>query len=598
MFRNMPGRRSSALALLLLIGLTLPNLSAAPPTQAQPRWLLSAQPLLVIQAEQPALVAKQFLRYATLPELMRFPAYRELLESTGQRRFLQLLGYLEKELGAAPEELLDRLAGGGILFGLELLYAHPFASPEPRFTLQLRGRDPQFTQKAVALLTELGTQELARQESKDKYEYENFEGVKITRLGNTFAFAVVDADVVASNQLAGVKAAISRAKQITTTPLRVLMARRNLKAQPLAWLWADLKKAKGLAGDGFKKGIELPTNEFVGHVVFGGWLDVIRRADEVTAAVSTEGDDLILTTTLPAGQEGMSAVMKSVFARPLDEPGVRPFFDFSGALFQTSFCYYPGGFIDHLDEFVTESVRKEFTDFNKKSKPFLVGHTFSDMVKLLGKRHQFIVARQRDSGYKIQPRDRYPAFGAVVDLKEPARFDKEALPIIRAAGFLAALNISMKFTEEKIGDYKLIGYRFVENEKNKERDHGVLFNFSPCMVRIGDQVIFASTFELARDLAPVVKEHAGRTARRDEASARHRFSWEGLGYYFDGVKGQVLAQIVLSDGSTFAEAERQMDDLKKLFQRLGTVDAAVFYDKNAFRLELRTRLNPATTAQR
>lgn len=577
-------------AVMLLIGLPTAKLAAVPPTE--PRWLHSAKPLVVLEVDDPRLLVNRLLRYAELPELMRFPAYREFLDSTGRRRFMQLLAHLEKELGCSTEEMLDRLAGRGAVFAFEQHMSHPFAKPEPLGAFVFRGKDAAFTEKAVALLTEVGTQELARQESKEKYEYESFRGVRITRLGQ-FAFAVVGADLVAGTKPEAVKAAIARSQKPNAPPARFAQAKSRLGGRPLAWLWADLKQAKASGGGDFKRVAELPTNEFFPHFILGGWLDVIRRSDELTVALAAEGEDLVLTAALPAGQEGMSEVMRSVFATPLGEPGPRPFLAPPGTLYQSSFWLRPYGFIEHLKGFVTENVQKEFAEFEKKSRPVLLGRKFSELVGLFGGRHQFLVARQRETGYQTQPRDKYPAFALVLDLAEPQKFDQHAVPLMRAAGFLTALNVAMKLQEEKLGDHTLLGYRFVENVKNKENGHGYLFNFSPCFIRVGDQVIASSTMELAKDLLPLVKAQDANSAYREEASSRYRFSWEGLGYYLDGLKGQVLSSIVLADGSSFEEAERQLADLKTLFRRLGSVDAAVFYNRNDFKLELRTRMGEA-----
>src|SRR5439155_12152703 len=128
------------------------------------------------------------------------------------------------------------------------LFRNPFGKPDAAVMLVLNGRDAAFTQKAVAVFTEIGSQELARQESKEKYEYETFRGVKITKLNGQFAFAVIGPDIVASNQLDGVKAAISRSKKASEMPPAVMRARVHLKGEPLVWAWVDLKQAKALAG--------------------------------------------------------------------------------------------------------------------------------------------------------------------------------------------------------------------------------------------------------------------------------------------------------------------------------------------------------------
>lgn len=580
-------RSTAPLLLLLALGL---RATATPPEAANAAWLLGQRPLLCVQIDDPKAAVQRLLHYFQMPELQPFPAYREFLDSTGRKRGLQLLAYLEKQLGCGWEEILDRVAGQGVSFTLETGFGNPFSKPQPTSTLVLNGKDAAFTQKLADLLLELGTQELARADRKREYTYETFQGVRIAILESEFAAAVVGPRIVLSNKLPAVKAAISRSKTPRPVPAALVKARQNLGEPPLAWLWADLKQAKGFADKDFRDLVQLPTNNFIPHVIVGGWLDVIRRADEMTVALRTEGDDLLLTATLPAGQEGMSEVMRTVFAKPANGPALPALSTGPDTLFHASFHYHPHGFLRHLDGYVTEQLRKDFAEFDKNSRLVLLGRSFSQLVELIGHRHQFIAARQRDTGYQTQPRSPQPAFAVVMEVTDGAKFDQQAVPLIRAAGFLGTLNIPMKLFEEKHGEHALLGYRFVENEANQARDHGLLFNFSPSMVRVGNQVILSSTRELALDLLPAVKSGQALSGSWDQASSRYRFSWVGLGQFLDAVKGQVLSQIVLQDGCSHADAERQYEALKKLFARLGTIDAAVFYEPRQFRIELRTRL--------
>src|SRR5947199_4514626 len=83
----------------------------APPT---PLRLIPDQADVVVQVDHPRKLAQSYIHLDLWKGLYQLDAVRETLESTNYRRFLQLVAYLEKQLGMPWPELLDRLSGGGI----------------------------------------------------------------------------------------------------------------------------------------------------------------------------------------------------------------------------------------------------------------------------------------------------------------------------------------------------------------------------------------------------------------------------------------------------------------------------------------------------
>src|SRR5262249_23569179 len=162
-------------------------------------------------------------------------------------------------------------------------------------------------------------------------------------------------------------------------------------------------------------------------------------------------------------------------------------------------------------------------DFDKKAAQFLFGKRPSQLLQYAGTRHRIVAAKQFDSGYKVNSTPPTPSFALVTEMRDPDGFTKTVEPIIRAVGLLAGFGAEMKMVEEKQGDHKIIGYRFVESEKNKNINNGLVFNFSPCFCRVGKQMIFSSTLELAHNLIDEVKSE-GDVTPTDAAALRSRFS--------------------------------------------------------------------------
>src|SRR5579871_1507978 len=111
---RLPRRALTAVACLALAA----GLRAADPTP-DPLRLVPKQADAILKIESPAQLVTAVFGFEPVRQLSKFDAVREQLESTGARRFKQLIDYYEKELGAPWPVLLDRLTGGGIVAALK-----------------------------------------------------------------------------------------------------------------------------------------------------------------------------------------------------------------------------------------------------------------------------------------------------------------------------------------------------------------------------------------------------------------------------------------------------------------------------------------------
>src|SRR5581483_5754073 len=96
---------------LLLCSATL---RADPPTD--PLRFVPADADILARVEKPRELVDRVLHASYVKQLMQFSAARELLSSTNARLFEQFIAYYEKKLGADRLDILERLAGGGIVF--------------------------------------------------------------------------------------------------------------------------------------------------------------------------------------------------------------------------------------------------------------------------------------------------------------------------------------------------------------------------------------------------------------------------------------------------------------------------------------------------
>src|SRR5262249_11753977 len=149
-----------------------------------------------------------------------------------------------------------------------------------------------------------------------------------------------------------------------------------------------------------------------------------------------------------------------------------------------------------------------------------------------GARHRLLTVRQEKRGYRVKPENPIPAVAWVVESRDAEKFAKAIEPPIRSLNLLTGALVRMEPVWGMAGSHKIVGYRFAEQQKAGKIDtayNGVLPNFSPCFVRVGDQIIFSSTVELAHTLVDELeKESKSDAATNKSATVRSQFFWEGL----------------------------------------------------------------------
>ena len=575
--------------LLLAIALLVSSSPIRAQEAANPLRLLPDNTVFMLKVEQPRKLIDLGLNLASMKELQGFSNYREFLNSTNFRRFQQFVAYFEKQMGYPWPELVDQLAGNGAVLAVFDAFQEK-RQAAAMFVLQ--GKDEQVVQKYFKLAVEMLEQELARQEATDGIKKLEHRGVQVTKIGPEFQACVIGSTIVASNRENGLNSAIDAYldKKPVSTDLqaKTAEARKLVPANSLLWAYAGLGQVKEQPG--FKNIYDLPSIFPPFHVVFGGFGDVVRRSPYLAAALAEDERGVYVTIRMPKGRNGMSEV-DSAHAPPPMEPGVRPLLEPKGTLFTTSFYLDLYGLLwEHRDKLYppepSDLSLPKVQEFDKKAATFLFGKRPSQLLQYAGTRHRIVVARQFDSGYKVNATPPVPSFAWVMEMRDPDQFAKTVEPIIRAVGLLAGFGADMKLAETHRGEHKLIGYRFTESEKNMAINNGVVFNFSPCFVRVGNQMIFSSTQELAHNLIDVVSKEENTTSSEGLAM-RSRFSWTGLALALEANREGLITSSMLQEGSTREEAKKQVDLTFAFLDKLGAIESNTRYEPEQYQVELR-----------
>src|SRR5262245_31280271 len=144
--------------LLACLGLVLTTALLRADAPPDPARLVPEQADLCLEVRQPRQLVEGALTLDLVNQLRAVVQVREFLDSTTYRRFSQIVGYFEKQLGTAWPEMLDRLAGGGVVLAAK-------QGENPGLALiVIQGKDAELTKKFAHLGLDVLEQELARQD--------------------------------------------------------------------------------------------------------------------------------------------------------------------------------------------------------------------------------------------------------------------------------------------------------------------------------------------------------------------------------------------------------------------------------------------------
>ncbi len=455
---------------------------------------------LLVQIKNPRRLVETLTGLEAVKQIQQFPSVKELMNSTTSQRYYLFLAYFEKELGANRLDLLDRLAGNGVVL------ATKFGEKAP-VLLVVQGKDEKLMKKFVETALGVIDQELARQEVKERPVRETYEGVETIRFGD-FSAATVGATFLVSNNEKALRNALDlcsgKSKKSMAEVASVADAAALLPAEPLASLWINMEAAKQQPG---VKEFYAVQRDIPQTLVFGAIVDALGRSSFVSVGLCRDKDGLRLSGRLPRGREGMGAV-KEVFTPPDGQPGSRPPLTPKGVLYSESFYLDPAPFWTDRAKLFSGQQAKALEDADKNSGKFLSGLRLSKLLTEAGPYHRFVAAEQATAGYTVTPKQHIPAFALVTEMRNPESFGRSLETVLRGAAFLATTQVKLKMNEEDYKGCAIVTYRFPEDAPYKGDNGGYRFNFSPSFTRVGNQFVASSTTELCRELVDELQKEA------------------------------------------------------------------------------------------
>jgi hypothetical protein len=544
-----------------------------------PLRFVPKQAEVVAKIESPRALLEAIEKHELVQEALKISGIRELYDSTNQRRLYQLIAYFEKELGKNKYELLDALTGGGVVV------AGKFSSPAG-VMVAVQTQDEQLLKRFVKMLHELAEKELARLEVKEPIRKTTYDGIETYRFGPVNA-ALVDGAVILASEDKILKTALDQhlgkqAKEPLSDVPAFQEGRKSIPAGAHVWTWLNLEAVKQLPN--FKTGFEAGSQDPNVMILFGGLIDVIKRSPYVSASISQEKSDWQVRVRMPRGREGMSGISKMVV--PQNDAGSLPLLQPPRTLASISYFMDLGQFWEHREKIFNKKQVEELDKAEKQSGKFLGGVKLGTLLQQSGNHHRVVFASPEKSPYKTPPTTKIPSFAVVLDTRDP-QFAKSMNFILRGVALIGtfASKSGLKLVEEEHAGCKMVCYYFPEDKSFEGDPNGIRFNFSPCFVPVGDQLVMSSTVELGKDLIDELKR--GSKSQSQPATMRTQLYASGAARALRDTEEQVMTQLILTQALPPAAAREEVRKIIALVERLGTLGFEINYGQNDFRFDVK-----------
>lgn len=563
---------------MIRLGLSLLFLVFALPAQAaDPLSFVPDSVQIVGKFENPRKFAEAFTQLDAAKSAQQLAPIQQVFDSTPAKRFFQMLGHIERELGAKWPEALDQIAGGGIAVG-----GH-FGDGKPAI-LVLQGKDEPHSAKAFNLFIEIVGDELQRQGAPGKPKRETKDGTEVATFGDGLHAARAGSTILVSNKSEFLDQALHLKNGAGSVRLKKSFsdAEKLLPKSPLAMLWIDFASVKKdqATQDFFAN----TRKDFLQTLVVGGTIDCLRRSDFVVAGLFQEKSGLRLALRFPAGRSEFPPEFALHVPMEKGQIGSLPLLEPPGVVASQSIYLDIGYYWKNREKLINDEMRKQFEDGIVQLNKVLPGNVkFGELLESWGAYHRGVVLNHDTLPYKTIPTVRFPAFGYVATMRDP-KFATGVETSLRSAGLILNLQFGLKQSEAEHDGVKIVVYRFPENKPFPDDPDNIRFNFEPCFAKVDNQFVAASTLEACKKVITEVRRT--HTVKGSPAVWRGKvFAAGGAKLLYD-LPDPLVTDAILTGGIGIEEARKQVDAIGAWLGKLGTVRIEIDEADNEYKLDV------------
>jgi hypothetical protein len=552
--------------------------------------LFPADSLAFVEVARPDELVQTLVNHPVIRQALELEPAQAAMRSSQYLQFRLGLAFAEGQLGATWQDLVQKLAGGGI--------AAAVGSDGRSVCLVVRSNDEPLLKRTLGTLLSFVDSQAKNAGGKSPYRVEEDGDAKLA-LFRDFTLVRRGADLVAGTDRVAVLRLLGKLRGEASAD-NGLAARPELAAEasvgpPAIRVWADLDRVRqlGLARELFRGMADNPATE----LVLGGVLEALQDSPWLTAEVRLDGQNLELAIDAALESEKVAS-SREYFFGPDGLAAAPTLVDDSQMLASISTWRDLSGWWLSKEDLFDENTVAQLVQADSQISTLFSGLDFGgEVLGALQPGMQLVVDHQ-EYPESVQPDIRLPAFALIGQLKQPEAMGRR---------FKVAFQSTMGFVNLGIAEQGQPQYDVntqntadgcvctsqVLPEADAPRNL-MAYNFSPTLVVKGDRLILSSTAGLAERLQGAGAAPA-KPVELDQSSSGNRIAntlirldLQGLARVLDANREALVANNMMEKGHGHEAAESAIGaglELVRLFH-----DLEVRLEKGEGRLGLVTRI--------
>lgn len=484
----------------------------------------------------------------------------------------------EVTLGKKLPVLLQEISQGGVVIAVD--------RAKDTAALFVAGKDAAEQQEIARKLMKKAAQLQGLE--NDELPATDYRGISAYRLPQG-GFALLGKWVVVVNKgelgkeiidrfLDGPKDSLSQSEKYQQAKEQHQARRSQSSTSALAWMFVDVDvlREAGVA----KKVLQEKPDDFGAELLIGGLFNILRNTPQLTAELTANSEKVSLAVATPFDKAWVSEAEQFFFGPdvrgnalpPLELPNtlgtVTTYRDIS------SLWLYAGDlFGEKVNDQLAQAESTLTTLFSGKDFGEDILGAFHPEVRMVSTAASF----EKDQPI---PAVQVPAFALIAQMKEPEKMRKELKRIFQSfIGFVnvaGAMNGQPQFDQDmdKVGNADLLIARYAWDDSHPEsKEIPIQYNFTPCLLILGDYMVLSSTEKLARDLVEPLQKEAQSSkellAIKPDSPVRNtylQFTGSGISEALQQNREQLIANNMLEKGHSREEAEAEFNVLTQILK--------------------------------
>jgi len=552
-----------AAALVLLASLAgNSNARAAEPESAAE--FLPATTVAYVEIAGPNELISLVLDHPLKAKVEQLDQYQAALKSDEYRQFRRGQALVESLLKMDSRTAVEKLTEGGIYFA--------FDPNTDGAAVLVKASDEATLVKIRNTFLMLARQDARDKGNDDPIEEQTYRDVKVYKVGGG-GFGTLGQWLVATNKGELGKAVIDAMLDGSASSLagneNFAAARKSIQGEPSVWGYLDVGtiRASGEAEDVFTGQADDPG----GELLLGGILANLKETPYATLSVYLNQTQARANVSLPHDFAWVSEARVHYFG-PEGKGAAPPLLEAKETIASVSIYRDFSSMWLRAGDLFDDATLDQLAEADNGLTTLFSGKDFGEeILGAIQPEVQFVVTRQDLADAKITPAIKLPAFAGVAQLREPETMQRELKRIFQSlVGFynvVGAMNAlpPLDLGIEQDGEATLHTATYAPDEDEDYDNAKIYFNFTPTLAFAGEQMILASTTDLARELAAMPASEPLADGAPN-TNANMAFHADSLAKALADNREHLIAQNMLEEGHGREEAEHQISILMTIVE--------------------------------